>query len=54
VVISFLESNKLPVIDSYHLKKSIEEKIMQEGAISFPTFCSYNCKPDGRFLFIRK
>jgi hypothetical protein len=54
VIISFLESNKLPVIDSYHLKKSIEEKIMEEGAISFPTFCSYNCKPDGRFLFIRK
>ena len=54
VIISFLESNKLPVIDSYHLKKSIEEKVMEEGAISFPTFCSYNCKPDGRFLFIRK
>lgn len=54
VIISFLENNKLPVIDSYHLKKSIEEKIMAEGAISFPTFCSYNCKPDGRFLFIRK
>jgi hypothetical protein len=54
VIISFLENNKLPVIDSYHLKKSIEEKIMEEGAISFPTFCSYNCKPDGRFLFIRK
>lgn len=54
VIISFLENNKLPVIDSYYLKKSIEEKIMEEGAISFPTFCSYNCKPDGRFLFIRK
>ena len=54
VIISFLENNELPVIDSYHLKKSIEEKIMAEGAISFPTFCSYNCKPDGRFLFIRK
>lgn len=54
IIISFLDSNKLPVIDSYHLKKSIESKIMNEGAISFPTFCSYNCKPDGRFLFIRK
>lgn len=54
VIISFLENNKMPVIDSFHLQKSIENRIMEEGAISFPTFCSYNCKPDGRFLFIRK
>jgi hypothetical protein len=53
VIISFLESNKLPVIDSYHLRKSIET-VMDKKAFSEPIFCSYNCKPDGRFLFIRK
>jgi hypothetical protein len=54
-LISFLNNNNLPVIDSYHLQKSIlNNKVIKEEAISFPTFCSYNCKPDGRFLFIRK
>jgi hypothetical protein len=54
-VISFLESNQLPVIDSYYLQKSIQNnKAMSEEAISKPIFCSYNCQPDGRFLFIKK
>jgi hypothetical protein len=53
VLISFLQSNNLPVIDSYHLQKLIETKVMAEGAISLPTFCAYNGKTDGRFLFIQ-
>jgi hypothetical protein len=38
---------------SYHLQKLIETKVMAEGAISLPTFCAYNGKTDGRFLFIQ-
>jgi hypothetical protein len=55
VIISFLENNDLPVIDTYHLQKTIETKIMHLGSVSLPTFCSYNTEEhDGRFLFIRK
>jgi hypothetical protein len=45
----------LPVVDSFYLQNSIEKGVMEEGAISFPVFCSYNSvSSDGRFLFIRK
>lgn len=54
VVLRFLEQNRLPVIDSYHLQHAIQREVMQEGAISVPMFCSYACKDDGRFLFIQK
>jgi hypothetical protein len=54
-VISFLSENNLPVIDSRHLQNSLLERLPNEGAISLPLFCSYNCdRSDGRFLFIRK
>jgi hypothetical protein len=54
VVLRFLEQNTLPVIDSYHLQSTIQQNVMKEGAISIPMFCTYACKDDGRFLFIRK
>jgi hypothetical protein len=54
VVIRFLQQNNLPVIDSYHLQAAIQQNVMKEGAISIPMFCTYACKDDGRFLFIRK
>ncbi|HEX6914191.1 MAG TPA: caspase family protein [Chitinophagaceae bacterium] len=54
VVIRFLESNRLPVIDSYHLQQTIQRQVMNEGAISIPMFCAYACRDDGRFLFIQK
>lgn len=55
VVLEFLETNNLEVIDSYYLEKEITEKVMQYGSYSLPMFCSYNSeKHDGRFLFIEK
>jgi len=54
-LITFLTDNQLPVVDSFYLQNSIEKGVMEEGAISFPVFCSYNSvSSDGRFLFIRK
>jgi len=54
VILRFLENNKLPVIDSYHLQSTIRQNVMKEGAISIPMFCTYACKDDGRFLFIHR
>ncbi|MFC2106868.1 caspase family protein, partial [Bacteroidota bacterium] len=54
VLLEFLSKNTLPAIDSYHLGNDIRNNVMKKGSISIPMFCTYSCKDDGRFLFIKK
>jgi hypothetical protein len=54
VVINFLTNNPLRVMDSEYLQEDITKNIMNEGAESIPMFCSFQCKDDGRFLFIKR